>query len=388
MSVFLTGATGYLGSYVADGLLRRPDVTLSLLVRATDERAAWRRLWKAWQLHMDFERFREVSGRVRIYLGDLTAPELGLDPQARDRLVRDMSSVIHVAASLNRKSAKACFNVNLRGTLSVIKLARDAADHHGLARFSDVSTAAVAGVRQDEVVTEEDTIDWDRSDYDPYARTKKFCEHMVHELLPDVPHTVFRPTTVLGDSRFPETTQFDMVRAFAMLAYAPVVPLRPDWRMDIVPADYVGRAIVELHLGDPEFPAYNLGAGLASPTFREIVQALRAAGHPMRPVFVPMLKRPVDTLVDVLMGTPRKLGISLPASLLKVFLPYLTYNTVFDNRRVAGALGEPPRPFVEYCYPLLRFAMEQGFEYPARPWPEGAEVGAAAAEATAGQGAG
>ncbi len=26
---------------------------------------------------------------------------------------------------------------------------------------------------------EDRSIEWERSDYDPYARTKKFCEHMV-----------------------------------------------------------------------------------------------------------------------------------------------------------------------------------------------------------------
>ena len=34
------------------------------------------------------------------------------------------------------------------------------------------------------VVYEDSAIDWSRSDYDPYARTKKFAEHMLHELLP------------------------------------------------------------------------------------------------------------------------------------------------------------------------------------------------------------
>src|SRR5207248_2290114 len=81
-------------------------------------------------------------------------------------------------------------------------------------RFSLVSTVAVAGKRQDEVVTEDRAIEWDRSDYDPYARTKKFCEHMTRQLLPEVPITIFRPSIVLGDSRYPQTTQFDMVRAF------------------------------------------------------------------------------------------------------------------------------------------------------------------------------
>ncbi len=65
------------------------------------------------------------------------------------------------------------------------------------------------------------SIDWTRSDYDPYARTKKFCEHMVRQLLADVPRTIFRPSIVLGDSRRAETNQFDMVRAFVFLAGLP-----------------------------------------------------------------------------------------------------------------------------------------------------------------------
>ena len=144
-----------------------------------------------------------------------------------DRLVHTTDSVIHCAASLNRKSEKSCLNVNLRGTLEVLQLAQQVGSHHGLRRFSQVSTVAVAGKRQDEVVTEDDSIDWDRSDYDPYARTKKFCEHMVRQLLPEVPKTIFRPSIVLGDSRHAETTQFDMVQAFVFLAGLPVLPFRP-----------------------------------------------------------------------------------------------------------------------------------------------------------------
>ena len=114
-------------------------------------------------------------------------------------------SVLHVAASLNRKSSKACFNANLRGSLSVIKLVRSIAEARGdLRRFGVVSTTAVCGKRQHEVVTEDESIDWSRSDYDPYARTKKFAEHMVGELLDDLPTVIFRPPTVMGDSRFPE----------------------------------------------------------------------------------------------------------------------------------------------------------------------------------------
>ena len=65
-----------------------------------------------------------------------------------------------------------------------------------------------------------------------------------------MPVTVFRPSIVLGDSRSPETTQFDMVRAFVMLARLPVLPFDPDWKLDIVPADYVGKAVVTIHQKD------------------------------------------------------------------------------------------------------------------------------------------
>src|SRR2546430_16314568 len=87
---------------------------------------------------------------------------------------------------------------------SVLLLAQKSHYYHGLRRFSLVSTVAVAGKRQDELVTEDRAIEWDRSDYDPYARTKKFCEHMTRQLLPDIPITIFRPSIVLGDSRYPQ----------------------------------------------------------------------------------------------------------------------------------------------------------------------------------------
>ncbi len=377
MAIFLTGATGYIGSYVAAGILERhPTERLALLVRAKNPAEAEERLWKSMQLHMDFERFIElVRSRCDLYLGDLTFPELGLDPAARERLVRGMDSVLHCAASLNRKSSKACFNVNLRGTLSVIKLARDAQDHHGLRRFTDISTVAVAGERKDEVVTEDGTIDWDKSDYDPYARTKKFCEHMLHELLPEVPGLVLRPSIVLGDSRFPETTQFDMVRAFVMLAKMPLLPFDPDWRLDIVPVDFVSKAIVHLHMKDrPRHGAYNLSSGTASLTYREIVTAMERAGHPTRHRFVKRLNGAFNRVVETAMNTPRGWGLSGAASLLKVFLPYLTFNTVFDNRRVVDELGEAPATFDRYAWGLYNFADSTNFNYPYKPWPAGAHV--------------
>ena len=127
MAIFLTGSTGYIGGYLAAGLLEQHGQPLNLLVRAGDEREAENRLWQSLQLHLEFPRFHNhLRANIRIFRGDLTAPRFGLTEDEYRKLVETTDSVIHCAASLNRKSEKSCLNTNLRGTLEVIQLTRRA----------------------------------------------------------------------------------------------------------------------------------------------------------------------------------------------------------------------------------------------------------------------
>jgi thioester reductase-like protein len=374
MAIFVTGSTGYLGSYVVAGLLRDYRDSLNLLVRASSEQEARERLWQSLQLHFDFpEFFDHLNSRVRVFRGDLTSQRFGLADDGYRALVDTTDSIIHCAASLNRKSERQCLNVNLRGSLEAIQLARRAQDRNGLRRYSHVSTVAVAGHRRNEVMTEDSAIDWARSDYDPYARTKKFSEHMVAQLLPDVLRTIFRPAIVMGDSRRAETSQFDMVQAFDLLVRLPVLPLRPRDKIDIVPADYVGRAIVTIHQKEqPAQGIYHLSAGVGSETYRELTDSLSEAGGWRRPVFAPSFGRPFSATMNWLANRGGAVGHS--ASLMKVFWPYLDWNTVFDNSRVVTELGDSPAKFSSYAYPLLKFSRENRFRYPAKPWPSSANA--------------
>lgn len=385
MAILLTGSTGYIGAHIASNLLADHSDPLNVFIRARDLQEARLRLWHSFQLHMDFARFDAyLNSRIHVFLGDLTNPHFGLSDEDYLRMVRTTDSVIHCAASLNRKSEKSCLNVNLRGTLEVVQLAMRARDEHGLRRFSHVSTVAVAGQRSNEVIEEDTSIDWNRSDYDPYARTKKFCEHMVRQLLPDVPRTIFRPSIVLGDSRRPETNQFDMVRAFAFLASLPVLPFRPSDRIDIVPVDYVADAIATLHQKpNPAHEIYHLSSGVDSETFAQLTEALAKTQGKHGPVFMPSLERPSSRVVNSLAKRAGKIGGL--ATLLKVFLPYLVWNTVFDNTRVAAEMDRRPAPFSQYCFPLLRLSRENNFTYNYRPWPSSAASPAATGHASATQ---
>jgi hypothetical protein len=118
----------------------------------------------------------------------------------------------------------------------------------------------------------------------------------------------------------------------------------------------------------PEHDIYHLSSGTASQTFRQLTDALSQARRKLPPIFAPGLEQPFTWMVERLAkrrGTP----IGYGASLLKVFLPYLVYNTVFDNTRVVNETGRAPVPFSRYCYPLLKFSKDGRFTYPYKEWP-------------------
>ena len=210
-------------------------------MRAKSRQEARERLWNSLQLHFEFPEFYEfLNTRMRIFLGDLTTSASDFADDEYHALVDTTDSVIHCAASLNRKSEKQCLNVNLRGTLEVIQLTRRAQNHHGLAAlfacFDRGGCGAASG----------------RSGYGRYGDRlgafglrslrahKKFCEHMAVSCCRMCSGQFFVRRSSWATAARPETTQFDMVQAFDILSRFPVLPLRGEDRIDIVPANYVG----------------------------------------------------------------------------------------------------------------------------------------------------
>jgi hypothetical protein len=86
-------------------------------------------------------------------------------------------------------------------------------------------------------------------------------------------------------------------------------------------------------------------------------------------------------MVNALAGRTGKIGGL--ATLMKVFLPYLVWNTVFDNSRVVQEMGRRPAPFSQYCFPLLKFSRENNFLYKYRDWPSKASFANETREASA-----
>ena len=146
--------------------------------------------------------------------------------------------------------------------------------------------------------------------------------------------------------------------------------------MDIVNVDFVADAIASLHMREStQHDTYHLSSGRDSQTFKQLTASLAAARDKRSPIYLSFLEKPFATGVNLLAN--RKNAIGHGAALMKVFMPYLTFNTVFDNTRVTSELGRKPVPFSQYSYPLLRFSRETNFIYPYQAWP--AKVGGSAA---------
>ena len=139
-------------------------------------------------------------------------------------------------------------------------------------------------------------------------------------------------------------------------------------KIDIVPANYVGKAIVTIHQKEtPAHGIYHLSSGTGSETYQELTDVISQAGGMLRPMFLPSLGGPFSSTVNWVANRSGAAGYG--ASLLKVFWPYLDWNTVFDNSRIVAELGEAPAKFSAYAAPLLKYSRENKFHFPAKPWP-------------------
>ena len=98
-SVLLTGATGFLGAFLLDELLRQTSAKVYCLVRASSTEHALVRLrenlagYKLWDDH--------IADRIVPVLGDMGLPNMGLSEQARTELAAQIDAIYHCAARVS-----------------------------------------------------------------------------------------------------------------------------------------------------------------------------------------------------------------------------------------------------------------------------------------------
>jgi nucleoside-diphosphate-sugar epimerase len=335
-SIFFTGFPGFLGSELLPRVLARTDGEALCLVQPKFRALAEERIAQM------------GSARIRIVEGDLTAALDHVD-------VSSLREIYHLAAVYDLGvSREAGMRVNVAGTQRVLDLAARAPR---LERLHYVSTCYVSG-RHDGVFAEDD-LEKGQAFNNFYEETKYLAELEVRRRMGEIPTTIYRPSVVVGDSASGATQKFDgpyFVMQWLMrqpkLAVLPVVGNPSRYRFNVVPRDFVIRALA--HLSGLQSNAGTTYA-LADPaplTVDETIDTIaEATGRTV--IRVPLTKGIAKGALQYVPGVYRLMRILPPA--VDYFAHPTTYDTTNATRDLAAAGIIAPR-LRDYAPRLVAFA--------------------------------
>jgi glycopeptidolipid biosynthesis protein len=213
-TVLLTGATGFLGRFLALEWLQRMDLvdgTLICLVRAKSNEDARQRLDKTFDSGDPklLRHFQELAAdHLEVIAGDKGEANLGLDQQTWQRLAETVDLIVDPAALVSGVLPYSeLFGPNVVGTAELIRLALTTK----LKPYTYVSTATVGDQIEPSAFTEDADIrvisptrTIDDSNANGYATSKWAGEVLLREAndLNGLPVTVFRCDMILADTTY------------------------------------------------------------------------------------------------------------------------------------------------------------------------------------------
>jgi len=241
--VFLTGASGFVGSHLLAALLRDTTACVVCHVRAEDEKAgelrlrrtlAQRQLGAVWD-----------DARIKVVTGDLGKPRLGLDDSAV-QLVRDgCDAIYHCAAQVDFLHPYASLKpANVESVVTLLEWTAQ-----GRAKSMHyVSTLAVIDQNNKEgTVTEQSALASWSGLVDGYSQSKWVGDALAREAQArGMPVAIYRLGAVTGDHTHAICNADDLIWRVAHL-YADLEAIPDmDLPLNLTPVDDVARAILGL----------------------------------------------------------------------------------------------------------------------------------------------
>lgn len=239
-SIFLTGATGFLGAFLLYELLQQTTANIYCLVRQGKK-----------QLQTNLESYllwdESFSDRIIPVVGDLAQPLLGLD-EAQFQVIASQIDVIYhngawVHHTLPYSTLKAA---NVLGTQEILRLASQIKlkPVHFISTTSVFGSSGDAGIK---VVREGDSLDNSQVSANGYAQSKWVAEQLVNTARDrGIPVCIYRPGRISGHSQTGVFNANDflykLIVGCVQLGSAPAGGAS----FDLAPVDYVSQAIVYL----------------------------------------------------------------------------------------------------------------------------------------------
>ncbi|KAJ4541436.1 large subunit of alpha-aminoadipate reductase [Exophiala dermatitidis] len=259
--VFLTGATGFLGSYILKDLLDRQGPAVSkviALVRAKDSATAMSRVKVTCQAYGVWNSSWETGNRIQCMAGSLGPARFGLSDAEWKQLVNEVDVVIHNGAQVHWINTYEMLKpANVMGTLEALKICAEAPatkpklfafvsstsvlDHdHYVAESERIIAAGGEGISEDDDLMASKT-----GLGTGYGQSKWVAEYLSREAgRRGLRGCVVRPGYVLGSSQTGVTNTDDFL--VRMLKGCIQLGTRPNINntVNMVPVDHVARTVV------------------------------------------------------------------------------------------------------------------------------------------------
>jgi len=248
-TILLTGATGFLGAFLLQGLLKKyPSAKIHCLVRADTAEAGRERLKTNLVNHHIWD--EAFASRIVPVLGDLGKPQLGLSTADFAKLAQQVESIVHNGATVHwvypYLKLKA---TNVDSTKELLRLSAMAPK---LIPVHFVSSTSVFDSEYymnsgENKVNESDTLEGGKGLTVGYGQSKWVSEKILLEAKSrGIPITITRPGYVVGHSRSGVTNADDflwrLIKGCLQLGSVPIMRNK----INMCPVDYVADLIIHI----------------------------------------------------------------------------------------------------------------------------------------------
>jgi acyl carrier protein len=296
--VLVTGATGFVGAFLVRALADETSADICCLVRpsAVNPHRRLRATLESLGLWSD-----DLDQRLRIVVGDLSLPRLGLGDSEFAAVAKGNDAIYHAAADVNWVSGyDALRATNVSGTTELLRLAFTGVPKpfHFVSSVSVChSTSAPRDV--DETLDALHTMD---GLWLGYAQSKCVAEALVREAgARGLPVTIVRPSLVSGKAADGRSNPDDLVARFIAGCIAMRAAPDLDWRVDCIPVDDVATSLVRLSYAHDAGIAISHLIATSPKHWRECVLWMRLAGYDIE--LVPF-REWVEKLAETSEGNP------------------------------------------------------------------------------------
>ncbi|WP_163510264.1 type I polyketide synthase [Fodinicola acaciae] len=280
-AVLLTGATGFLGTFLCAELLAQTDAVVHCLVRAPDAAAGHERILARLA---DSGLPVPDADRIVAVPGDLAVPAFGLPTEAYDALGRRVDAIYHCGAWVNFvRPYRALKAANVLGTQEILRMAaKHGTPVHHVSTLAVLAGGVVGGADE---LSEDGPLPPPVGHDTAYSESKWVAEKLVRIAAErGVPASVYRPGVVLGDSRTGVSNVDDYMTAMVTgCVRLGLAPLR-HYPQSVASVDDVARVIVAISLRTPANGATFHPLDPRPLPWNELFDHVRAAGYPVRSV--------------------------------------------------------------------------------------------------------